>query len=76
MTKDFLHNIADAFDCIVLRFKNMAHWPVLPAQVVGTASNVGQWADQVVATLERRLQQHGTHLLYLLQTHTKKQATF
>lgn len=48
--------------------------PVLPAQVVGAAGNVGQRADQVVAALERRLQQHGTHLLYLLQTHTRARA--
>lgn len=48
----------------------MVHWPVLPAQVVGAAGNVGQRADQVVAALERRLQQHGTNLLYLLHTHT------
>lgn len=56
---------------IDLHFKNMVHWSmVLPAQVVGTASNVGQRANQVVAALERQLQQFGTNLLYLLQTHT------
>lgn len=45
--------------------------PVLPAQVVGAAGHVGQRADQLVAALERGLQQPGTHLLHLLHTHTQ-----
>ncbi|TNN42100.1 hypothetical protein EYF80_047714 [Liparis tanakae] len=37
------------------------------SKVVGAARHVGQRADEVVAALKRRIQQHRTHVLHLLQ---------
>lgn len=39
----------------------------LPAEVVGAAGHVGQWADKVMAALKWWIQQHGTYLLHFLQ---------
>jgi len=40
---------------------------LLHAEVVGAARHVGQRADEVVAALKRRIQQHRTHVLHFLQ---------